>query len=852
VTTRLKLSWYALALMAAMLVPAVLCQTLWPLVPWDTWESLSEDVYAGLLRWQGVPKTSASRVAVIEIDQRTTEALGWPLDRSHYIRALTNMKAAGHPWVLSLLRLQALSPGTVDAQLKASRASTDAALAVAIKDYGRYIGTGLVIKPGSELEAKQEEFLMPRITLSRRQVAPDDLPRLPLQLMEDARFIDGEAVFGYGTHFGLEPMVLCMQMYLTDQEQRGDFVILSSLVWSAAFANKVKIATATGALWPRLKDKPPFPLPGTMRVAYKECMSSPQVLTNTYMERRHIEHLSLIDLLSTVKLPDLRGKVVVFAASDMKGYRGPGKARPGKARAGDDGIAEESALAARLLDGLIIGTTTHREPLRTKLWLSALPLILGFVLLVLAQLVTPGWTVAMPIIALLLLLGFSGVRLAAGEYQIPIQAMVAILWSGIAAAALYAYLRYQSIRRQVRFSAHLRQSLSACNNLSELEAQAYQVCKAEIEGCNLTFSDFDRDLYAASTDPAAALFLLDRQSQAMPTAPNEPVARTMTKDLRRDRRKILQFTPDLINLSLPITAEQGKLGALQISLKSYLHDRECMTQLLEILVFETSQHWHRIKRLVDQKILDYRILRERTRGEIMGRFLSKVIVNKFSDDKTMEENLRLVLTPRPTMAALLQADIRGYSKLSATMSPEEMVRLLQTYFRNVVDAAQQFAQVKLIGDCIFLFVEEEAALPGASVADMVLELAATLVRETHQQNAKRGTAAAEHWNFGIAIHYGEVVVGNLSSDSCIDYTVIGPNVNMVARMEELTKNPLIQEAVGKNGIIISQQAAAALLRYRNLNLIDIALERYGVKVRSFDEVTTVAGLRAEDAVTIGL
>ena len=209
-TTHLKFSWYALALIATMLVPPLLCQSVWPLVPWDTWEELSEEVYAGLLRWQGLAKLSPSRIAVIEIDQRTTEALGWPLDRQHYVTALAKLKASGRPWVLSLLRLQALSPGTLEPRLKVARATADHALAMAIKDYGRYIGTGLVIKPGSELEAKQEELLMPRITLAKSGTAPTDLPRLPLQLAEDARLVEGQATFGYGTHFGLEPMVLCI------------------------------------------------------------------------------------------------------------------------------------------------------------------------------------------------------------------------------------------------------------------------------------------------------------------------------------------------------------------------------------------------------------------------------------------------------------------------------------------------------------------------------------------------------------------------------------------------------------------------------------------------------------------
>jgi class 3 adenylate cyclase len=157
------------------------------------------------------------------------------------------------------------------------------------------------------------------------------------------------------------------------------------------------------------------------------------------------------------------------------------------------------------------------------------------------------------------------------------------------------------------------------------------------------------------------------------------------------------------------------------------------------------------------------------------------------------------------------------------------------------------AQVKLIGDCIFLFIEDEAATDGATPADLALELAALLVKETELQNARRREAAADELHFGVAIHYGEVVVGNLSSDSCIDYTVIGPNVNLVARLEELTKNVKIAEQIGTNGIIVSCDAAAGLSRYRDVALLNLRLDTLGVSVRSFPQVTAVAGLSAEAA-----
>jgi class 3 adenylate cyclase len=269
-----------------------------------------------------------------------------------------------------------------------------------------------------------------------------------------------------------------------------------------------------------------------------------------------------------------------------------------------------------------------------------------------------------------------------------------------------------------------------------------------------------------------------------------------------------------------------------------------VTEMVEILRLQLGQHWHRIKLLVDQKLLDYQVLAEQSRGKIMGRFLTKMLVAKFSDSRTMEENLKAVLTPRATRAALLQADIRGYSKVAAQMSPQEMVTLLQGYFRQVVDAAQVVAQVKLIGDCIFLFIEDEVETPDASPADLALEIAKILVDVTETKNSSLAQSQSIVMTFGIAIHYGEVVVGNLSSDHCIDYTVIGTNVNLVARLEEMTKHPAVSSVIGPNGVILSHEACKALRRHKMIKPVSMDLKAMNVSVRSFQDVKAVYGMTA--------
>ena len=228
----------------------------------------------------------------------------------------------------------------------------------------------------------------------------------------------------------------------------------------------------------------------------------------------------------------------------------------------------------------------------------------------------------------------------------------------------------------------------------------------------------------------------------------------------------------------------------------------------------------------------------------MSRFLTQMLVAKFSDSRTMEENLNVVLTPRVTRAAVMQADIRGYSKVAAQMSPQDMVVILQGYYKQVVDAAQNVAQVKLIGDCIFLFIEEDAETPDSSPADLAFDIAKILIDVTEAKNSLIIQNHGIPMNFGIAIHYGEVVVGNLSSDHCIDYTAIGTNVNFVARLEEMTKHSAISSVIGPNGLLISHEATKALKKHRAIAPMNLNLNELKVSVRSFNEVTSVYGLSA--------
>ncbi len=136
---------------------------------------------------------------------------------------------------------------------------------------------------------------------------------------------------------------------------------------------------------------------------------------------------------------------------------------------------------------------------------------------------------------------------------------------------------------------------------------------------------------------------------------------------------------------------------------------------------------------------------------------------------------------------LLFSDIRGFTSLSETRRPDEVVALLNRYFSLQVDVVFRHGGSldKFIGDCIM-------ALWGAPLDDpqhaknavaCALDMADTL------QEFKRELGAANlDFDVGIGLHSGPAVVGLIGSDKRREYTAIGDTVNLASRIEGLTKD----------------------------------------------------------------
>lgn len=142
-------------------------------------------------------------------------------------------------------------------------------------------------------------------------------------------------------------------------------------------------------------------------------------------------------------------------------------------------------------------------------------------------------------------------------------------------------------------------------------------------------------------------------------------------------------------------------------------------------------------------------------------------------------------------AVIWVSDMRNFTALSDRLEGPEVVQLLNSFFELQVAAIHKSEGeiLKFIGDgllAIFPILETRPAVDAAAAA---LEAAqATLVAVD-----RLSSEAPRSWqpvDMGIALHRGTVLFGNIGAADRVDFTVVGPAVNLAARVEPLTKSLL--------------------------------------------------------------
>ena len=241
---------------------------------------------------------------------------------------------------------------------------------------------------------------------------------------------------------------------------------------------------------------------------------------------------------------------------------------------------------------------------------------------------------------------------------------------------------------------------------------------------------------------------------------------------------------------------------------------------------------------------------EKEHNQLLSQFLNNIIVDRlrrFQNQYGLDQALELITRQEKRFCAIMQADIRNFTRMFDMDTELKVAQLIARCFSEVTHIGQDLAVIKPIGDCIFIYSDGEQKKEDAVLN--IFALASFFVHSVEKINRTLLTANLKPLNFGIAVHAGEVIYGNLASITMIDPTVIGLNVNKTARMEEITKSPVIMDIVGPNAIVMSEEFVWFLRkRFGKFDAtIRLPLDELNVSIRDFPMVRTVYGLTREAA-----
>ncbi|MBR0930908.1 adenylate/guanylate cyclase domain-containing protein [Bradyrhizobium diazoefficiens] len=136
-------------------------------------------------------------------------------------------------------------------------------------------------------------------------------------------------------------------------------------------------------------------------------------------------------------------------------------------------------------------------------------------------------------------------------------------------------------------------------------------------------------------------------------------------------------------------------------------------------------------------------------------------------------------------AAIMICDLRDFTKISDNWPRDDVIDLLNDYFDAMSEPIARHGGeiLKFIGDGLLAIFPLSQPNACANLLHAVTEARQAMAA----LNERNKTTSRAPLNYGIGVHVGDVMYGNIGSSSRLDFTVIGPAVNMASRLEALTK-----------------------------------------------------------------
>jgi class 3 adenylate cyclase len=291
---------------------------------------------------------------------------------------------------------------------------------------------------------------------------------------------------------------------------------------------------------------------------------------------------------------------------------------------------------------------------------------------------------------------------------------------------------------------------------------------------------------------------LEQQGHSVATAENGRIALEM---LRRE-----PFDLVLLDMEMP------EMDGFQV-LEHLVKD----TQLRDLPVIVTSslEGIDHVVRCIELGAEDYLpkpvnpvLLRARIGASLEKKHLrdqQKEMVRRFATSAVAQDlqESGFSLGGRWVEGSVLFCDIRDFTSLVESQSPEEVIDLLNTYYILMFDAITEHGGVvnQMVGDGLMSIFG--APLPLSDPAESAVRAAMEMIELVAQFNLERRAAKKPEIRIGVGIATGKMVAGYTGTNERATYTCVGDTVNLAARLESHTKaagRPILIDRATRDGL----------------------------------------------------
>ncbi|MDP6814260.1 MAG: adenylate/guanylate cyclase domain-containing protein [Alphaproteobacteria bacterium] len=140
-------------------------------------------------------------------------------------------------------------------------------------------------------------------------------------------------------------------------------------------------------------------------------------------------------------------------------------------------------------------------------------------------------------------------------------------------------------------------------------------------------------------------------------------------------------------------------------------------------------------------------------------------------------------------AVIWYCDLRGFTGLSDHLPRDDLIGMLNDFFACMAGPVEAAGGqvLKFVGDAM-LAIFRIGADDEKTVAGTALDAAHQAVGAAERLNRQRQADGKPNLDFGLALHIGDVMYGNIGAPSRLDFTVIGPAVNLAARLQAQSRD----------------------------------------------------------------